>query len=53
MTSRSIIDRLKEDDEVRSSLARLVGSKGYHAQVICRRTISGGGICDAQEDSDY
>jgi UDP-glucose 4-epimerase len=30
----SIIDRLKKNDEVRSPLARLVGSKGYHAQVF-------------------
>ena len=31
----SIIDRLKRDDDVRSPLARLVGSKGYHAEVFC------------------
>ena len=31
---RSIIDRLKKDDEVRSPLARLVGSKGYHAEIF-------------------
>ena len=28
---RSIIDRLKRGDDMRSPLARLVGSKGYHA----------------------
>jgi UDP-glucose 4-epimerase len=31
---KSIIDRLKADDEMRSPLARMVGSKGYHAQVF-------------------
>jgi UDP-glucose 4-epimerase len=31
---QSIIDRLKKGDEVRSPLAQLVGSKGYHAQVF-------------------
>ncbi len=31
---QSIIDRLKRDDEVRSPLAQLVGSKGYHAEVF-------------------
>jgi UDP-glucose 4-epimerase len=30
----SIIDRLKKGDDVRSPLAQLVGSKGYHAQVF-------------------
>jgi nucleoside-diphosphate-sugar epimerase len=30
----SIIDRLKRDDDVRSPLAQLVGSKGYHAEVF-------------------
>src|SRR3984957_10063691 len=30
----SIIERLKADGEIRSPLARLVGSKGYHAQVF-------------------
>jgi UDP-glucose 4-epimerase len=30
----SVIDRLKADDDVRSPLARLIGSKGYHAQVF-------------------
>jgi UDP-glucose 4-epimerase len=30
----SIIDGLKRDDEVRSPLAQLVGSKGYHGQVF-------------------
>jgi UDP-glucose 4-epimerase len=30
----SIIDGLKRGDEVRSPLAQLVGSKGYHAQVF-------------------
>jgi UDP-glucose 4-epimerase len=30
----SIIDRLKRDAEVRSPLAQLVGSKGYHSQVF-------------------
>jgi UDP-glucose 4-epimerase len=30
----SIIDRLKADDDVRSPLARLVGSKGYHAETF-------------------
>jgi UDP-glucose 4-epimerase len=30
----SIIDRLKRDEEVRSPLAQLVGSKGYHAEVF-------------------
>ena len=32
---RSILDRLKAGDDLRSPLARLVGSKGYHAQVFC------------------
>jgi nucleoside-diphosphate-sugar epimerase len=31
---RSILDRLKAGDDMRSPLARLVGSKGYHAQVF-------------------
>src|SRR6202142_3349374 len=30
----SIINRLKKGDDVRSPLAQLVGSKGYHAQVF-------------------
>lgn len=30
----SIIDRLKRGDDVRSPLAQLVGSKGYHAEVF-------------------
>ena len=30
----SIIDRLKLGDDIRSPLARIVGSKGYHAQVF-------------------
>jgi nucleoside-diphosphate-sugar epimerase len=30
----SIIERLKVDDGIRSPLARLVGSKGYHAQAF-------------------
>jgi UDP-glucose 4-epimerase len=30
----SILDRLKAGDDIRSSLARLVGSKGYHAHVF-------------------
>jgi hypothetical protein len=30
----SIIGRLKAGDDLRSPLARLVGSKGYHAQVF-------------------
>ncbi len=30
----SILDRLKRGDEVRSPLAQLVGSKGYHAEVF-------------------
>ena len=30
----AIIDRLKAGDDMRSPLARLVGSKGYHAQVF-------------------
>jgi UDP-glucose 4-epimerase len=30
----SIVDRLKANDDLRSPLARLVGSKGYHAQVF-------------------
>jgi nucleoside-diphosphate-sugar epimerase len=30
----SIIDRLKAGDDMRSRLARLVGSKGYHAQAF-------------------
>lgn len=30
----SVIDRLKADDDLRSPLARLVGSKGYHPQVF-------------------
>jgi nucleoside-diphosphate-sugar epimerase len=32
---RSIVDRLQAGDDMRSPLARLVGSKGYHAQVFC------------------
>jgi nucleoside-diphosphate-sugar epimerase len=32
---RSILDRLKAGDDLRSPLARLVGSKGYHAKVFC------------------
>jgi UDP-glucose 4-epimerase len=31
---QSIIERLQADEEMRSPLARLVGSKGYHAQVF-------------------
>jgi UDP-glucose 4-epimerase len=31
----SILDRLKAGDDIRSPLARLVGSKSYHAQVFC------------------
>jgi UDP-glucose 4-epimerase len=30
----SVIDRLKRGDDVRSPLAQLVGSKGYHAQLF-------------------
>jgi nucleoside-diphosphate-sugar epimerase len=30
----SVIDRLRADDDLQSPLARLVGSKGYHAQVF-------------------
>ncbi len=29
-----VIDRLKAEDDLRSPLARLIGSKGYHAQVF-------------------
>jgi UDP-glucose 4-epimerase len=32
---RSILDRLQAGDDMRSPLARLVGSKGYHGQVFC------------------
>ena len=32
---QSILDRLQAGDDMRSPLARLVGSKGYHAQVFC------------------
>ena len=32
---RSIVDRLQAGDDMRSPLARLVGSKGYHTQVFC------------------
>jgi UDP-glucose 4-epimerase len=32
---RTILDRLKTGDDMRSPLARVVGSKGYHAQVFC------------------
>jgi nucleoside-diphosphate-sugar epimerase len=32
----SIIDRLKKGDDVRSPLAQLVGSKGYHARISSR-----------------
>jgi UDP-glucose 4-epimerase len=32
---KHILDRLKAGDDMRSPLARLVGSKGYHAQVFC------------------
>jgi UDP-glucose 4-epimerase len=31
---RSLLKRLQSDDDIRSALARLVGSKGYHAQVF-------------------
>ncbi|HET6216966.1 MAG TPA: NAD(P)-dependent oxidoreductase [Acidobacteriaceae bacterium] len=31
---RSNLDRLRADDDLRSPLARVVGSKGYHAQVF-------------------
>ena len=31
---RSVLQRLQAGDEMRSALARLVGSKGYHAQVF-------------------
>lgn len=31
---RSLLKRLRSDDDIRSALARLVGSKGYHAQVF-------------------
>jgi UDP-glucose 4-epimerase len=31
----SILDRLRAGKDMRSPLARLVGSKGYHAQVFC------------------
>jgi UDP-glucose 4-epimerase len=31
---QSVIDRLLADDDLQSPLARLVGSKGYHAQVF-------------------
>jgi UDP-glucose 4-epimerase len=31
----SILDRLRAGEDMRSPLARLVGSKGYHAQVFC------------------
>ncbi len=31
----SVLDRLKAGEDIRSPLARLVGSKGYHAQVFC------------------
>jgi UDP-glucose 4-epimerase len=30
----AVVDRLKEGDDVRSPLAQLVGSKGYHAEVF-------------------
>jgi hypothetical protein len=29
---RSVLDRLKRDEDIFSPLARAVGSKGYHAQ---------------------
>ena len=29
-----ILDRLRADEDVRSPLARLVGSKGYHAETF-------------------
>jgi UDP-glucose 4-epimerase len=32
---RAVLDRLKAGEDMRSPLARLVGSKGYHAQVFC------------------
>jgi UDP-glucose 4-epimerase len=32
---RSILERLRAGDDMRSPLARLVGSKGYHPQVFC------------------
>jgi UDP-glucose 4-epimerase len=32
---RALLDRLKAGEDMRSPLARLVGSKGYHAQVFC------------------
>ncbi len=31
---RSLLERLQSDDDIRSALSRLVGSKGYHAQVF-------------------
>lgn len=31
---QSVIDRLRADDNLQSPLARMVGSKGYHAQVF-------------------
>jgi UDP-glucose 4-epimerase len=31
----SILDRLEAGEDMRSPLARLVGSKGYHSQVFC------------------
>jgi nucleoside-diphosphate-sugar epimerase len=32
---RFVLDRLKAGDDLRSPLARLVGSKGYHTEVFC------------------
>jgi nucleoside-diphosphate-sugar epimerase len=32
-----LIDRLKADQDIRSPLARLVGSKGYHAKTSAQR----------------
>ena len=32
-----LIDRLRAGEEVRSPLARLVGSKGYHTEVFAER----------------
>jgi UDP-glucose 4-epimerase len=32
---QSILDRLRAGEDMRSPLAQLVGSKGYHAQVFC------------------
>ena len=37
-----VIKALKSDDDIRSPLARLIGSKGYHRRTLYGRPVSGG-----------